>query len=175
MKQITDGKKLNRIIIRLAHEIIERNGGTDDVVLIGLRSEGVTVARRIQEEIYTTEGIRLPLGTLDVTLYRDDLLSAENLVQQLTVIDFSLEGKRVVLCDDVVYTGRTLRAAISALFAIGRPKKIQFLVIADRGKRQLPFAADYVGKNCFAQEEEKIVVRLSDKKDGIEDIDGIFV
>lgn len=161
MKQICDGEKLNRIFVRLAHEVIERNDGTADVVLLGIQRSGVAVAERLQSELERIEGVCPPTGALDITLYRDDLLRGGNMEQNLTLVDFSVDGKRVVLCDDVLETGRTVRAAISAVLALGRPSRIQLLVIADRGKRQLPFAADYVGKNVFAEEGEKVVVRIS--------------
>ncbi|MBQ9081833.1 MAG: bifunctional pyr operon transcriptional regulator/uracil phosphoribosyltransferase PyrR [Clostridia bacterium] len=163
MKEITDSAKLNRILTRLSHEVLEKNGGTQNVVFLGIQSNGVAVAERVRSEIEKTEGVRLALGTLDVTLYRDDLLSAEHLDQKLTVINFPLDGKDVILCDDVLYMGRTVRAAISAVLTLGRPKSIRLLVVADRGKHQLPFAADYVGKNVFAEDGQKIVVRLTDK------------
>lgn len=160
MRQITEAEKLERILMRLAHEIVERNSGTEDVVLLGIQTNGVAVAERMQREIERIEGVRVPCGSLDVTLFRDDLLRGGELRQKLTVIDFSVQGKRVVLCDDVLYTGRTVRAAVSAILDYGRPQCIQFLAVADRGRHQLPFSADYVGKNVFAEREERVVVSL---------------
>lgn len=160
MKQICDGEKLNRMFVRLAHEVIERNDGMENVVLLGIQRSGVAVAERLRRELARIEGVCPPTGALDITLYRDDLLRGGKMEQNLTLIDFSVDGKCVVLCDDVFQTGRTVRAAISAVLALGRPSRIQFLVIADRGRRQLPFAADYAGKNVSAEEDEKVFVRL---------------
>ncbi len=160
MKRLTDGGKLNRIFVRLAHEVVERNAGTDGVVLLGIQKSGVAVAEKLRDELEKIEGVRLPTGALDVTLYRDDLLRGISVAQNLTIVDFSVDGKTVVLCDDVLYTGRTVRAAISAVLALGRPKRIRLLTVADRGSRQLPFAADYVGENVLAGPEGKIFVRV---------------
>lgn len=172
MKEILNATSLEKVLKRLSHEIAERNERLDDVVLLGIRTRGVTVAKRIQKCLKESEGVTLPLGILDVTLYRDDILScsAELIGSE---IDFSIEGKTVILCDDVLYTGRTVRAAISALFAygtkMGRAAKIQLLEVVDRGHRELPFRADFIGKNLPTSSQEKVFVRFeeTDGEDGV--------
>lgn len=172
MKQIMTQAELNRAIKRLAYEIVEKNDGLDDVVLIGIRTRGVCVAERIQSFLKQTEGVELPLGILDITLYRDDLLHCDAEVKG-TEIDFEIGGKSVVLCDDVLYSGRTVRAAISALNSysakMGRPSKIALLEIVDRGHRELPFRADYIGKNLPTSSKEKVDVRFmeTDGEEGV--------
>ena len=173
MKKIVDEEKLKRIFVRLAHEVVERNDGTADVALLGIQRSGVAVAERLQSELEKIEGVRLSTGALDVTLYRDDLLQGGGADKGLTMVDFPVDGKKVVLCDDVLYTGRTVRAAISAVLALGRPARIQLLVVADRGKHQLPFSADYVGKNVFCEDGEKIIVRTPRAEDDREA--GIYI
>ncbi len=164
MVQITSGEKLNKTLRRLAYEVLERNGGAEEIALLGIQTQGVAIAERIGAEIESIEGVCPPVGSIDVTLYRDDLLQVKGVTPRLTQVEFSLDNKIVVLCDDVLYTGRTVRAAISAILRLGRPKKIQLLVVADRGKRQLPFAADYVGKNVFSEEDEKVSVKVTADK-----------
>ena len=172
MKQILDAAALDRAIRRLSHEIEERNDGLRDVALIGIRTRGMVVAERIRNFFRESEGIELPLGVLDITLYRDDILSCDALVKG-TEIDFGIEGKTLVLCDDVLYTGRTVRAAISAIMSLkstlGRPKRIQLLEIVDRGHRKLPFRADFIGKNLPTASSEKVFVRFreTDGEDGV--------
>ncbi len=172
MKQILDAGALERALKRLAHEIAEKNDGLEGVALIGIRTRGVVVAERIRRLIREREGVELPLGILDITLYRDDILSCDAVVKG-TRIDFDVGGKTIVLCDDVLYTGRTVRAAISALVSLGskmgRAKKIQLLEVVDRGHRELPFRADFIGKNVPTARNEKIFVRFSetDGEDGI--------
>ncbi len=172
MKQILDAAALGRAIRRLAHEIEERNDGLEGVALIGIRTRGVAVAQRLRDFFRESAGTELPLGILDITLYRDDILDCDARVKG-TQIDFSIDGKTLVLCDDVLYTGRTVRAAISALMALkstlGRPKKIQLLEIVDRGHRELPFRADFIGKNLPTSSAEKVFVRFreTDGEDGV--------
>ena len=172
MKEILNGVALEKAMKRLAHEIAERNERLEDVVLLGIRTGGVTVAKRIQQCIKASEGIELPLGILDVTLYRDDILTCDTELVG-TEINFSLEGKTVILCDDVLYTGRTIRSAISALFAggnkMGRASKIQLLEVVDRGHRELPFRADFIGKNLPTSSQEKVFVCFeeTDGKTGV--------
>ena len=172
MKEILNAVALEKALKRLSHEIAERNENLDDVVLLGIRTRGVTVAKRIQKCIQELEGVTLPLGILDVTLYRDDILTCETELIG-SEINFSIEGKTVILCDDVLYTGRTVRAAISALFAhgskMGRAAKIQLLEVVDRGHRQLPFRADFIGKNLPTSSSEKVFVRFqeTDGEDGV--------
>jgi pyrimidine operon attenuation protein/uracil phosphoribosyltransferase len=171
-KEILDGAGLERVLKRLAHEIAEKNDGLENVALIGIRTRGVIVAERIREQIEKFEGVSLPLGILDITLYRDDILSCDAVVKG-TQIDFDIAGKTLVLCDDVLYTGRTVRAAISALTSIGnkmgRAGKIQLLEVVDRGHRELPFRADFIGKNIPTAKKEKIIVRFqeTDGEDGV--------
>jgi pyrimidine operon attenuation protein/uracil phosphoribosyltransferase len=171
-KEILDGAALERVLKRLAHEIAEKNDGLENVALIGIRTRGVFVAERIQSLIEKSEGVTLPLGILDITLYRDDILDCDAVVKG-TQIDFDIAGKTLVLCDDVLYTGRTVRAAISALISIGnkmgRAEKIQLLEVVDRGHRELPFRADFIGKNIPTSKKEKVIVRLqeTDGKDEV--------
>lgn len=164
--QILDHEGIRRSLTRIAHEIIERNKGTDSLALVGIRRRGVPLAERLAERIMDIEGRRVPVGILDITLYRDDLstLAHQPLVRS-TEISFRVEGRVVVLVDDVIYTGRTIRAALGALIDLGRPKVIQLAVLIDRGHRELPIRADYVGKNVPTSKKEQISVRL-------EEIDG---
>ncbi|MBQ9729237.1 MAG: bifunctional pyr operon transcriptional regulator/uracil phosphoribosyltransferase PyrR [Clostridia bacterium] len=174
MKEILDKNALNRVIKRLSREIVEKSDGLKDVVLIGVRTRGVVVAERIQKYLLETEGVELPLGILDITLYRDDILRCDAQVQG-TEINFSISGKKVVLCDDVLFTGRTVRAAISALVSyganMGRAEKIYLLEIVDRGHRELPFRADFIGKNLPTSAQEKVFVKF-EETDGEE---GVFL
>lgn len=161
--QILDQEGIRRSLTRIAHEIIERNKGTADLALVGIRRRGVPLAERLAERIMDIEGHRVPVGILDITLYRDDLstLAHQPLVRS-TEISFQVEGKIVVLVDDVIYTGRTIRAALGALIDLGRPKVIQLAVLIDRGHRELPIRADYVGKNVPTSKKEEISVRLQE-------------
>lgn len=161
--QILDQAGIRRSLTRIAHEIIERNKGTDDLVLVGIRRRGVPLAERLAERIMDIEGHSVPVGILDITLYRDDLttLAHQPLVHS-TEISFPVEGKIVVLVDDVIFTGRTIRAALGALIDLGRPKVIQLAVLVDRGHRELPIRADYVGKNVPTSKKEEISVRLQE-------------
>lgn len=161
--QILDQAGVRRSLTRIAHEIIERNKGTEDLVLVGIRRRGVPLAERLAERIMDIEGHSVPVGILDITLYRDDLttLAHQPLVHS-TEISFPVEGKIVVLVDDVIFTGRTIRAALGALIDLGRPKVIQLAVLIDRGHRELPIRADYVGKNVPTSKKEEISVRLQE-------------
>lgn len=163
---ILDHQGIRRALTRIAHEIIERNKGTDNLVLIGIRRRGVPLAMRLAERIREIEGSSVSVGMLDITLYRDDLstLSHQPVVHQ-TEVKFSVEGKRVVLVDDVLYTGRTIRAALDAIMDLGRPNIIQLAILIDRGHRELPIRADYVGKNVPTSKKELIAVQL-DEVDG---------
>ncbi len=166
---LLDEKAISRALTRIAHEIIEKNKGVGDCVLIGIRTRGIFLAKRLQQRIYEIEGADIPVGELDITLYRDDLStktkSGEPLVNGSDV-PFSLKDKKVILVDDVLYTGRTVRAALDALVDIGRPAQIQLAVLIDRGHRELPIRADYVGKNIPTAKNEKIVVKLKEMDDG---------
>jgi pyrimidine operon attenuation protein/uracil phosphoribosyltransferase len=162
--QILDQTGIQRAVTRIAHEIAERNNGTEGLVLIGLRSRGVDLARRIAKELKLIAGTDIPVGTLDVTLYRDDLDKVgPQPVVRTTEIPFSINEKRVVLVDDVLYTGRTIRAAMDSLIDLGRPRLIQLAVLVDRGHRELPIRADYVGKNVPTSRQEQIQVLLTEE------------
>lgn len=161
--RIMDADGIRRAISRIAHEILEKNQGTKDLVLIGIRTRGVPLAERIRERIRVYEGVNVPLGLLDITLYRDDLSTiAFQPVIHETKVPFSLDGKIVILVDDVLFTGRTVRAALDALIDLGRPSKIQLAVLIDRGHRELPIRADYVGKNVPTSSREIVSVCLEE-------------
>jgi len=168
--KILDKETLNRSIIRIAHEILEKNKGTEGLCLIGIRNRGVFLAQRLAESIKKIENTDVPVGALDITLYRDDLtLIAQQPVVHKTEIDFDISDKNVILVDDVLYTGRTIRAALDALIDFGRPKLIQLAVLVDRGHRELPVRADFVGKNIPTAKNETVEVRLveTDGKDEV--------
>jgi pyrimidine operon attenuation protein/uracil phosphoribosyltransferase len=160
---IIDPQGLERTLKRLAHEILEKNKGAANIVVVGIRTRGEFLARRIVRLIEEVEGIKPPLGSLDITLYRDDLLGKlEQPRLQGTDILFDISGKDVVLVDDVLYTGRTIRAALDELIDLGRPRSIQLAVLIDRGHRQVPIRADYVGKNVPTSSDESIRVHVSE-------------
>lgn len=160
---LMDENQMNRALSRIAHEIIERNKGVEHVALVGIRRRGVPLAHRLAAKLKEFEGTDIPVGTLDITLYRDDLteLASVPLVQK-SEVPFKLPGTCVILVDDVLYTGRTVRAALDALLDIGRPSVIQLAVLVDRGHRELPIRADYVGKNVPTSKKEVVAVHLSD-------------
>lgn len=161
--KIMDEKAIGRAITRISHEIIERNKGIENVVLIGIKTRGVPVANRIANKIQAIEGQRIQTGEMDITLYRDDLSKKQiDPVVNSTKIDFDITDKTVVLVDDVLYTGRTVRSALNALMDVGRPKAIQLAVLVDRGHRELPIRADYVGKNVPTSKNEIISVKLNE-------------
>ncbi|MDQ7790814.1 MAG: bifunctional pyr operon transcriptional regulator/uracil phosphoribosyltransferase PyrR [Desulforudis sp.] len=161
--QILDEKGMARALTRIAHEIIEKNRGTDDLVLIGIRRRGVPIAVRLAERIQRIEGTSVPVGFLDITLYRDDLTKLDyHPVLYKTQVDFPVTDKIVVLVDDVLYTGRTTRAAMDAIMDLGRPKVIQMAVMVDRGHRELPIRADYVGKNVPTSTREVVSVEINE-------------
>ena len=161
--KILDADGIRRAITRIAHEIIEKNKGTENVALVGIRRRGVPLAERIQQKIEQFEGVKLPLGILDITLYRDDLskIDVQPVVHE-TDVPFDVEGKTIVLVDDVLYTGRTARAALDATMDLGRAKKIQLAVLVDRGHRELPIRADYVGKNLPTSSREVVSACLAE-------------
>ena len=160
---LMDEDGIRRALMRIAHEIVEKNHGTEHLVLVGIRKRGVPIAARLGAEIAQIEGRELPRGVLDITLYRDDLneLAYQPIVHP-TEMPLDITGKTVVLVDDVLYTGRTIRAAMNALLDIGRPRMIQLAVLIDRGHRELPIRADYVGKNVPTAALEDVSVRLRD-------------
>lgn len=160
---IMDSEAIRRALVRIAHEIIEKNKGVGDVVIVGIRTRGVPLAQRIAAEINAIENCEMTVGMLDITLYRDDLSTlGYNPVVHGTDINFDLSGKHVVLVDDVLYTGRTIRAALDAVIDMGRPKTIQLAVLVDRGHKELPIRADYVGKNVPTSQKETIEVVLNE-------------
>lgn len=168
--RIMDREEIRRAISRITHEIVEKNKGTGNLVLIGIRTRGVPLAERIQKKILEFENVNLPLGLLDITLYRDDLSTIDvQPVLHETKVPFSIEGKVVILIDDVLFTGRTARAALDALIDLGRPNKIQLAVLIDRGHRELPIRADYVGKNVPTSSKEIVSVCL-EEIDGNEEV-----
>lgn len=167
---VMDAEAIDRSLTRVAYEILEKNKGLDDLVLIGIRTGGICLANRLQRKIAAMEGIKVPLGILDVTLYRDDLLRTNKKPRiGKTDITFSLDNRKVVLVDDVLFTGRTIRAAMDALIDFGRPRLIQLAVLIDRGHRELPIRADFVGKNLPSSLWEDVSVNLTEK-DGVDEV-----
>ena len=169
-KEISNKDDIRRALTRISHEIIEKNEGTEDLVIIGIRSRGVPMAERLAKRISEFEGVNVPTGILDITLYRDDLsqVSKQPIIHQ-TEIAFDITDKKVVLTDDVLYTGRTVRAALDALIDLGRPKSIQLAILVDRGHRELPIRPDYVGKNLPTAQSEVVSVNFKeiDGKDNV--------
>ena len=158
---IMDGLAQSRALFRISNEIIERNKGTEDIVLIGILTRGVPMARIIKDNIKSIEGVDIPFGYIDITLYRDDLSEITDMpTANKTDIDFNIKDKKVILCDDVLFTGRTVRAAIEAVLSLGRPKSIQLAVLVDRGHRELPIRADFVGKSIPTSLSEVVSVKF---------------
>lgn len=161
--EIMDESAIMRAVTRISHEIIEKNKGIEDVILIGIQRRGVPLAKLIADKIREVEGMSVPVGILDITFYRDDLsMLAEHPVVNGTEINFSVTDKIIVLVDDVIYTGRTARSAIDAIMDIGRPRIIQLAILIDRGHRELPIRADFVGKNVPTSKTEMVNVKLFD-------------
>ena len=155
--------EIGRTLVRIAHEIVEKNKGVSNLALIGIRTRGVFLAKRLAQEIFKIEKKEIPVGTLDITLYRDDLsLVARQPLVLKTEIPFDVSQKKIVLIDDVLYTGRTIRAAMDAIVDLGRPWVIQLAVLVDRGHRELPIRADYIGKNLPTSKKEIVKVRLNE-------------
>lgn len=167
MKEIMDSMAITRSLTRLSHEIIERNKSLDDVVLVGIKTRGVTLALRIQEMIALIAGEELPLGILNIRPWRDDLLEEV----EIEPLDVDVKNKRVILVDDVLYTGRTIRAAMDGLVYFGRPKQIQLAVLVDRGHKEFPIKGDYVGKNIPTAKEEEVLVQLKE----VDLNEGVFI
>lgn len=164
--QVLDAEGIKRTILRISHEILEKNQGMEGLAIIGIRSRGAYLAERIAECLKTIEGKDVPVGAVDITLYRDDLTEvAEQPVVHSTEIDFDINEKQIILVDDVLYTGRTVRCALDELLDFGRPANIQLAVLIDRGHRELPIRPDYVGKNIPTAKKESIEVRLKEVDD----------
>jgi pyrimidine operon attenuation protein/uracil phosphoribosyltransferase len=165
MPVLMDGERMGRTLTRIAHEIVERNRGIDDIALVGVRTRGVPIAKRLAGILREITGQDVATGALDITLYRDDLMKnvvGPQPIVRRTEIPFSIDGRHIVLVDDVLYTGRTIRAALDALIDFGRPSTIQLVVLVDRGHRELPIKADYVGKNVPTSRRETVHVRLAE-------------
>jgi len=168
MPVVMDADRIARTLTRIAHEIVERNKGVNDLALVGVRTRGVHIARRLAEQLRTITGQDVPTGALDITLYRDDLMRqpvGPQPVIRRTEIPFSIDNRKILLVDDVLYTGRTTRAALDALIDFGRPLAIQLIVLVDRGHRELPIKADYVGKNLPTAVGESVQVQLAESDD----------
>ena len=167
---VMNQEEINRTLIRLAHQILEKNDGAKDICLIGIKTRGVPLANRIAANIEKIEHVKVDTGTLDITLYRDDLskINPDPVVND-THVPFSIEGRTVILVDDVIFTGRTARAALDALMALGRPGKVQLLELIDRGHSQLPIRANYVGKNIPTSLNEVVMVQL-EETDGVNNV-----
>jgi pyrimidine operon attenuation protein / uracil phosphoribosyltransferase len=163
MPVVLDAQRIARSLARIAHEILERNRGLEELALVGIRTRGVPLARRLAKSIHDIQQVDIPTGALDITLYRDDLMriavGAQPVIKR-TEIPFSIDNRRILLVDDVLYTGRTIRAALDALIEFGRPKAIQLVVLVDRGHRELPIKADYVGKNLPTSPAQSVQVHL---------------
>jgi pyrimidine operon attenuation protein/uracil phosphoribosyltransferase len=170
LRQVMDEVAVSRTITRIAHEVIERNGGVEEMVIIGIRTRGAILAERLASEIERIERVTLPIGVIDITLYRDDVQSKlqQPLVQKTEIL-FQVADKTVILVDDVLFTGRTVRAALDAIIDFGRPRSIQLAVLIDRGHRELPIRADYVGKNLATAKDQQVVVKMKeeDGTDGV--------
>ncbi len=172
MPQVMDADRMSRALTRIAHEILERNRGLDELALVGIRTRGVPLARRLARALKEINGDDVRTGALDITLYRDDLMrhpvGPQPLVRR-TEIPFSIDDRKILLVDDVLYTGRTIRAALDALIDFGRPRAIQLIALVDRGHRELPIKADYVGKNLPTSPKQSVQVRLQEI-DGTDEI-----
>lgn len=169
---VLDERDIARALTRISHEILERNKGAADLVLLGIPSRGVPLAKRVAERIAAVEGVEVPVGSLDITMYRDDLRKHPARGPQHTEIPAGgIDGRTVVLVDDVLYSGRTVRAALDAMNDIGRPDVVRLAVLVDRGHRDLPIRADHVGKNLPSARTERVAVRLSE----LDDVEGVWI
>ena len=173
MPVVMDADRIARSLLRIAHEIVERNRGVGDLALIGIRARGVPMAARLAAHLHELAGVDVPTGALDITLYRDDLMRTAvgpQPVIRRTEVPFSIDDKLILLVDDVLYTGRTIRAALDALIDFGRPRAIQLIVLVDRGHRELPIRADYVGRNIPTSRQQSVQVRLTEI-DGTDEVE----
>jgi len=173
MAVVMDGDRIGRSLTRIAHEILERNRGVENLALIGIRARGVPIAARIASSLRELSGVDVPTGALDITLYRDDLMRHQvgpQPVIRRTEIPFSIDDRLILLVDDVLYTGRTIRAALDALIDFGRPRAIQLVALVDRGHRELPIRADYVGRNVPTSQQQSVQVRLMEI-DGVDEVE----
>ena len=173
MPIVMDAERIDRTLTRIAHEILERNRGIEDLAFVGIRARGVPIAARLAAHVKAIAGVDVPTGSLDITLYRDDLMHhavGPQPVIRRTEIPFSIDGRLILLADDVLFTGRTIRAALDALIDFGRPSAIQLVVLVDRGHRELPIRADYVGRNIPTSRQQSVQVRLKeiDGRDEVE-------
>lgn len=168
-KEVVDAVTMKRALTRISYEIIERNKGIQDIVLVGIKTRGIYIAQRLAERLKQLEEIDVPVGELDITLYRDDVKDMDEPELHSSDVPVSIEGKEVILVDDVLYTGRTIRAAMDAVMDLGRPRKISLAVLVDRGHRELPIRADYVGKNIPTSKTEEIIVEM-EERDGADRI-----
>lgn len=168
-KEVVDAVTMKRALTRISYEIIERNKGIQDIVLVGIKTRGIYIAQRLAERLKQLEEIDVPVGELDITLYRDDVKDMEEPELHSSDVPVSIEGKEVILVDDVLYTGRTIRLAMDAVMDLGRPRKISLAVLVDRGHRELPIRADYVGKNIPTSKTEEIIVEM-EERDGADRI-----
>ena len=168
-KEVVDAVTMKRALTRISYEIIERNKGIQDIVLVGIKTRGIYIAQRLAERLKQLEDIDVPVGELDITLYRDDVKDMEEPELHSSDVPVSIEGKEVISVDDVLYTGRTIRAAMDAVMDLGRPRKISLAVLVDRGHRELPIRADYVGKNIPTSKTEEIIVEM-EERDGADRI-----
>ena len=172
MPIVMEADRIGRTLIRIAHEVVERNRGIEELALVGVRTRGVPIAKRIAANLLEIVNHQVPTGSLDITLYRDDLMRhtvGPQPVLHRTEIPFSIDDRRILLVDDVIYTGRTVRAALDALVDFGRPRAIQLVVLVDRGHRELPIKADYVGKNLPTSLRQSVQVRVSEI-DGVDEV-----
>jgi len=167
---VMDAAKIDRALSRMAHEILERNPEAEGLALVGIRTRGVPLARRLAERLERFGGVKVPVGVLDITLYRDDLTAiSDHPILRKTEIPFQVDGRSIILVDDVLFTGRTVRAALDGVIDLGRPRRIQLAALIDRGHRELPVRADYVGKNLPTAREDFVQVRLQEE-DGADEV-----
>jgi pyrimidine operon attenuation protein/uracil phosphoribosyltransferase len=170
-KTVLSATDLHRVVDRIAHQILEKTSGATGTVLLGIPTRGVPLARRLAARIHAFEGIDVPVGALDITLYRDDLrLHATRALGKTEIPGAGIDGRRVILVDDVLFSGRTVRAALDALGDVGRPSSVQLAVLVDRGHRELPIRADYVGKNIPTAQSESVRVSLAETDDGVDEV-----